>query len=86
MCIQLGRIDWTFWMPIVEVFSVIFSVMVLTLVHGASGSVVIFASSDISLATQSLSHVIRAVPDSSLDIMVISQTLARVQAILSQVA
>jgi hypothetical protein len=38
-------------MPIVEVFSVIFSVMVLTLVHGASGSVVIFASSDISLAT-----------------------------------
>lgn len=73
-------------MPIVEVFSVIFSVMVLTLVYGASGSVVIFASSDISLATQSLSHVIRAVPDSSLDIMVISQTLARVQAILSQVA
>jgi hypothetical protein len=38
-------------MPIVEVFSVIFSVMVLTLVYGASGSVVIFASSDISLAT-----------------------------------
>lgn len=85
ICIYLGRIEWTFWMANEEVCSVISSVLVPTLVHGPGGSVVIFDSSDISLTTQSLAHVIRTLIALQIMVILISQTLARVQTILSQV-
>lgn len=85
ICIYLGRIEWTFWMANEEVCSVISSVLVLTLVHGPGGSVVILDSSDISLTTQSLAHVIRTLIALQIMVILISHTLARVQTILGQV-